>query len=486
MAEFGGKRASVVIGLAVALALTVVSVLATGFSIGSGRNDYQVSVHFPTANGLIEGSDVFFGGVKVGTVARIVVDGTPPEDNGNSSFTAPSQTATVTVSIKKDYAPLHQGATAAIRPKSLLGEKYVAMTVGDPSRPIIGDSSTLPASATSVNVELDQLVNVFDAPTRAQLQKLIDSLGIGLTGQGRNTNQTFQVGRQDLTNLGNVTDVLQARDAELRRVIEALTKITATLATDQQRSNYPDLLAHSDAVLKTLIDEDASVAQGIDRMNTFFGQVEAGLAGRQADLQSVLTDLPRTVSDLDALSSTLGPQGHVGLGIVQTSAPGVVGGDLVFGSQPMGNTYTRNVYTRVMPSQGCFTVNGRSFDSRGYATDNPPATRPGTGNPNGLCTLPVFAGNVCANPGNPVSSAQCLGGLAGALCVIESLPAAVCDTLTGGVGGAAAANTRSSTLPTTADIVQAPQLPLRGALGLPVQPAPSNATTDALLNFLLR
>jgi hypothetical protein len=121
----------------------------------------------------------------VGTVARIVVDGTPPADNANSNFSNPSQTATVTVSIRKDYAPLHQGATAAIRPKSLLGEKCVAMTVGDPSRPVIPDSATLPASATSVNVELEQLVNIFDAPTRAQLQKLIDSLGIGLAGQGR-------------------------------------------------------------------------------------------------------------------------------------------------------------------------------------------------------------------------------------------------------------------------------------------------------------
>ena len=486
MTEFGGKRASVAVGLAVALALSVVSAVATGFSLGSGRNDYQVNIHFPTANGLIEGSDVFFGGVKVGTVARIVVDSNPPADNANSNFAAPTQTATVTVSIRKDYAPIHQGATAAIRPKSLLGEKYVAMTVGDPSKPTIADSSVLPASATSVNVELDQLVNVFDAPTRAQLQKLIDSLGTGLAGQGRNTNQTFQVGRQDLNNLGNVTDVLQARDAELRRIIDALTKVTATLSTDQQRSNYPDLLAHSDAVLKTLIEEDASVAQGIDRMNTFFGQLEASLAGRQTDLQAVLTDLPRTVSDLDALASTLGPQGHVGLGIVQTSSPGVIGGDLVFGSQPVGNTYTRNVYTRVMPAQGCFTVNGRSFDSRGYATDNLPRTRPGTGNPTGVCTLPVFAGNVCANPANPVSSAQCLGALAGALCVIESLPATVCDAFTGGVGGAAAANTRNSLLPTSADTVQGPLAPLRGPLGLPIQAAPSNAATDSLFRFLLR
>ena len=376
MAEFGGKRASVALGLAVALALSVVSVVATGDHpqpCSSGRNDYEVSVHFPTANGLIDGSDVFFGGVKVGVVNSVVVDPTPPADSGNSNFQNPTQTALITVSIGKQYAPIHQGATAAIRPKSLLGEKYVAMTVGDPSKDAIPDSATLPPDAISVNVELDQLINIFDAPTRAQLQKLIDSLGQGLLGQGRSTNETFQTGATDLTNLASVTDVLQARDAELKRVIEALTKITQTLSTDQQRANYPDLLAHSDTVLKTLIAEDADVASGIDRMNTFFGLLDASLAGRQQDFNQIITDLPVTVSNVNALASVLGPQGHVGLGIVQAAAPGVVGGDLIFGSQPDANTYTNNFYTRVMPGQGCYSVAKRTYNANGYATDTQPA-----------------------------------------------------------------------------------------------------------------
>src|SRR5258708_23883841 len=232
MGELRGKRASVGLGLAVALAMSVVSVLATTLSLGSGRNDYEVNMHFPTANGLIEGSDVFFGGVKVGTVARVVVDQAALATNANSNFANPTQTADITVSIGKQYAPLHQGATAAIRPKSLLGEKYVAMTVGDPAKEAIPDGATLPPDATSVNVELDQLINIFDKRTRDQLQKLIDSLGAGLAGQGRNTNETFQTGATDLTNLAAATDLLQARDAELRKVIEALTKITQTLSTD--------------------------------------------------------------------------------------------------------------------------------------------------------------------------------------------------------------------------------------------------------------
>src|SRR5258708_1467679 len=432
MGELRGKRASVGLGLAVALAMAVVSVLATTFSLGSGRNDYEVNMHFPTANGLIEGSDVFFGGVKVGTVARVVVDQTPPATNANSNFANPTQTADITVSIGKQYAPIHQGATAAIRPKSLLGEKYVAMTVGDPANDAIPD-------ATSVNVELDSLINIFDKPTRDQLQKLIDSLGAGLAGQGRNTNETFQTGATDLTNLAGVTDILQARDAELRKVIEALTKITQTLSTDQQRANYPDLLAHSETVLQTLIAEDADVSQGIDRMNTFFGLVDQGLAGRQQDFQQIITDLPTTISDIDALASTLGPQGHVALPIVQAAAPGVVGSDLIFGSSPANNVYTNDLYTRVMPSQGCYDVGKRSYDSNGYAHDNQsnltrPSTTPGHGNPLTDCTTPAFTGSPCSlGVSDPVGGAFCLKALAGSICVLENLPTALCSILTGGM-----------------------------------------------------
>jgi virulence factor Mce-like protein len=500
MSEFGGKKASVGLGLAVALAISTVATMASIFSLGSGNNDYTVKVHFPTANGLIDGSDVFIGGVKVGVVNSVVVDPTPPADNGDSNFANPTSTAMATISIGKQYAPLHQGATAAIRPKSLLGEKYVAMTVGDPGRDAIPDGSTLPSDATSVNVELDQLINVFDEATRKQLQKLIDSLGTGLAGQGRNTNQTLQVGRQDLGNLAQVTDVLQARDAELKRIIDALSKITSSLATDQQRANYPDLLAHSDTVLKTLIAEDADVAQGIDRFNQFFGILDASFAGRQQDFQAVLSLLPRTVSDLDALASTLAPQGQVALRVAQKTAPGVIASDLIFGSTPASNTYTNDMYTRVMPSQGCFDVNTRTYNASGVAQDSPPTIRPGSANSSPVCTTPVFGQTNSVLGTTPCGKGIGFGtpaifcgtALTGSLCVAFGFPSdggpppgqgPGCNALTMGQGGPTTAGTpngglRGSTAPAGVQ---------RGVLGLPLQQASNdNQAADQLLGYLLR
>ena len=502
MSEFGGKKASVALGLAVALAISAVATMTTIFSLGSGNNDYQVKVHFATANGLIDGSDVLIGGVKVGTVGSVLVDNTPPADNNQSNFSNPTSTATATINIRRQYAPLHQGATVAIRPKSLLGEKYVAVTVGDPGKDAIPDGTTLPPQATSVNVELDQLVNIFDEPTRKQLQKLIDSLGTGLLGQGRNTNETFQVGGQDLGNFAKVTDVLQARDAELKRVIDALNKITGTLGSDQQRANYPDLLAHSEAVLKTLIAEDDDVQKGIDRMNAFFGILDAGFAGRQQDFQAVMGLLPRTVSDLDALATTMAPQGHVALGIAQQTMPGIIASDLIFGATPSKNTstnnytYTQNLFTRVLPTQGCVNVNTRTYDANGFAHDTPPAIRQP---PNPVCTTPTFvpsgqgtfgAGRCSLGiaPGNP--AAVCGFGLVGSLCVAfgfnsvpgpSAVPGQGCNGFTAGQGGPFIASLAAGGYtPASAE-------PQRGALGIPLEQASiDNQAAAQFLGYLLQ
>jgi virulence factor Mce-like protein len=501
MSEFGGKKASIGLGLAVALAISAVATMVGIFSLGSGNNDYTVKVQFPTANGLIDGSDVFIAGVKVGTVSSVTVDNKPPLDNSNSSFANPTQSAKATLTIGKHYAPLHEGATAAIRPKSLLGEKYVAMTVGDPGKNAIPDGTTLPPSAISVNVELDQLINTFDEATRQQLQKLINNLGTGLAGQGRNTNETIQVGRQDLGNLGQVTDVLAARDAELKRLIDALTKITQTLGSDQQTANYPDLLTHSQAVLKTLIAEDADVAQGTDRLNQFFAILDAGFAGRQQDFQAVLAALPRTISDLDALASTLGPQGHVALGIARSAAPGVVAGDLVFGATPANHTWTNDLWVRAMPSQGCSVVNTRYNDANG-ARDAPPTTRPGPNINTQLCTTPLLkAPPPCAayNPLGGPYTLQCGVPLTGALCVNFGYNANYQGPLSNlqrgylpygcPVGRLGTPSTPATTPTNVQPQGIQPQTiqPERGVLGVPLQlPPANNQAADALLGYLLR
>jgi virulence factor Mce-like protein len=456
------KRASVTLGVAMLVAIFSVVSASVGLSLNFGRADvYTVKAHFPTVNGVIENSDVFFGGVRVGFVSGLEVD-------------KDSHGATLTLNIEKAYAPLHEGATAQVRPKSLLGEKYIAATVGDPSKPAIEDGSTLPDSATNVNVELDELINILDQPTRDELQKLLHNLGLGLAGQGLNTNETFQTGRRNLDDLAAVTDVLQQRDTSLKRIIVALDKLTATLSTDPNRQTYVNLLKHSDQVLKILKEEDASVEQGIERMNTFFGQLDSGLNGREGDLRAIFGDIPETVTDLDALSQSLAHQGHVGKPVIQEAGAAAVEGPIIFGSQPAHGTsaFTNDVFTRVMPAQGCFDVNGRKVNDQGLYEDTPPPPiRPGPANATPLCTLPGIQGLACST----TDALTCLNAIGAGLCTIVHPP--TCPFM--------AANQNSALQPGTPTI-PTPSAPAGGGTPSPSVPAPSPSQASGLLDYLLK
>ena len=465
----GSRRASVAVGVAALIAIVTVVGASFDLSLNSGRSQsYQIKAHFPTVNGVIEGSDVFFGGVRVGNVTGLAVD----QD---------SHGATATLSIDKKYAPVHEGATAAVRPKSLLGEKYIFMTVGDPSKPAICDGCQLPDSATAVNVELDQLINILDEPTRKELQQLISNLGTGLAGQGPNTNQTFQTGQTNLSDLSQVTAVLAQRDAELKRIIEALTKLTATLSTDPNRATYVNLLKHSDEVLQTLKAEDATVQQSIDRTDQFFNELDQGLTPQASNLQGIFADLPNTITQLDALSVTLGRQGNVGYPVIKLAGAGALEGDLIFGSQPANGVgaFTNNVFTRVAPAQGCFSVNGRSTDANGLQQRNSTVVRRdqggGASDPSPLCTIP--GGGFLTCPSTLTSApATCVTAILQSLCALNIPPSTVCSTVPKPAAAAASNQVGSQAKPQA----QAQTAPAQQSA--PIDPN----TVNGLLHFLLK
>jgi hypothetical protein len=146
-------------------------------------------------------------------------------------------------------------------------------------------------------------------------------------------------------------------------------------------------------------------------------------------------------------------------------------------------TYTQDLYTRVMPSQGCFNMSTRSTGANGLAQDSqtPPLRE--------ICTTPAFGmltPRPCTNGIDDIRFAVVCGQtLAGSLCVafgFNSNPgtpvSAGCDTLTLGLGGPNVAVAAGGAAPASDQ---------RGVLGLPLQQAAAN--TDAanqLFGYLLR
>ena len=97
--------------------VVVVALVAASWcgGLGSGGGGYTVTIVFPAASNLNTGGLVEVNGFTVGNVKHLGVN------NGQ---------AMVQVSLNSANAPLHDGTTASIDYKSLLGERYVDLVPG--------------------------------------------------------------------------------------------------------------------------------------------------------------------------------------------------------------------------------------------------------------------------------------------------------------------------------------------------------------------
>jgi len=265
---------SIAVGATVATLLvagTGVALASPGISAGS---QHEFTITFPTASGLVLGSDVLEAGSKVGTISDIV-----PLQNDRAS---------VTVDIESDHWPMHQGLQADIRPKSLLGEMYVDLHDGPATNPVYDTNRVLNAPGDSVPVELDQFVNSLDSDTRSALRILLNDLGAGIAGEGVDLNQAIKTGRDDLAHLAVTGQTLNNRDPDLDRILVGLDGLFQKLTQDDQLNQMSQLIDNGKATLDAVEAEEQSFSRS-------FNDAERALAEANTSFDSVISHLRGTL-----------------------------------------------------------------------------------------------------------------------------------------------------------------------------------------------
>ena len=247
-----------VAGLAV-LALGVLTALnARSLPVLGDGTTY--SAEFTEAAGLSSGNDVRIAGVEVGRVSDVRLRG----DH-------------VLVSFKAKGAWLGDATGAAIRLKTVLGQKYLALDPQgegtlDPGRPIPRSRTTVPYDILAAFGELSSTVDRIDT---ARLAQSFDTLSATLA----NTPQSV---RAALTGLSRLSDSLASRDSQL----------TA-------------LLGNTRVVSQTLVDRDAAVRRLLEDGN----ELLATVSNREAAISTLLDGSRRLSSELSGLigESRVGP-----------------------------------------------------------------------------------------------------------------------------------------------------------------------------------
>ncbi len=207
---------------------------------------YQLSAQLPDANSMVKGNDVRIGGQRVGQITAItpenVTDAPCPFDPTRQCT---GQVAKVDMDLNKDLEQLPEDSTIVVRSKSALGLKYLQINRGDSSQGFKA-GSTMPLSAARPEpVEIDQVFNMFDSPTRTAIQANLLEFGNALAGRGVDLNaaigqlkplvEVLTPVMRNLadpnTGLSNFVSSLSATAAEVAPVAEIQGQLFADLDT---------------------------------------------------------------------------------------------------------------------------------------------------------------------------------------------------------------------------------------------------------------
>jgi ABC-type transporter Mla subunit MlaD len=147
-----------------------------------------------------------------------------------------SSVAVLDLTLERDAAPLPRDSTLLVRPRSALGLKYVEVTRGD-SPEGFEDGDTIPISAARPEaVEFDEVLNMFDDPTREAVATNTTGFGDAFAGRGESINTAIGAFRPLLRDIVPVAENLAAPETDLRRFFGELgdaARIVAPIADTQ-------------------------------------------------------------------------------------------------------------------------------------------------------------------------------------------------------------------------------------------------------------
>src|SRR5437773_1219897 len=148
MRSLMARRATLLIALA-GIAIAAIAL------VSGGDKGYVVYAQFEQAGPLRQGFKVRIDGAPVGKIEKLDLD--------------KRDRVIAKLRIDDNAAPVGRDARATARAADLLGEKFVDLDPGDRQNPA-PSGTVIPPSRTGVAVELDDLINALDLPTRQALR----------------------------------------------------------------------------------------------------------------------------------------------------------------------------------------------------------------------------------------------------------------------------------------------------------------------------
>ena len=236
---------------------------------------FVVKAEFSTAQAVIagQGQTVRVAGVRIGDIGGVDLE------NGR---------AIVKMDIDREYADLiRTDARALLRPKTGLKDMCIDLDPGSGDAPEVTEGHTIPIVATQPDVNPDEILSVLDDDTRDYLKLLVNGLGRGLEGRGRDLRDLFARFEPTHRDLARVNSQVALRRQNLRRLIHNLNVLN-------------EELADNDDELSTLVSSSADVLRA-------FASEERNISSAVQELPGALEQTTDTLQRVDRFAQVLGP-----------------------------------------------------------------------------------------------------------------------------------------------------------------------------------
>ncbi len=293
--ESGNWKAEALLG-AVTVGVIVVFVWLT-FSFGGGaaRDARSYVLLFDSALGLSVDNAVAVAGVKVGVVDRIAVDG---------------RRARVTVRVDPEVI-IHDDAKAALRQKTLLGEKYVDLDPGHDDKAALAAGSVIENNVPTV--EIDQVIrdvsvlvdrlNKITPPLESAIARVDGVLqeedGAALFAEATGT-------LRDLRTLVKETNKLVKTSGDDVGVVLAMARDKGPSLIERLESaagRVDTLLASVDPkAIERAADRVGPAAENIDRITTDMKLAMGDVRDAAKRLDGVLSRVDNTLKRLESIN----------------------------------------------------------------------------------------------------------------------------------------------------------------------------------------
>jgi phospholipid/cholesterol/gamma-HCH transport system substrate-binding protein len=280
------RKRSITVGIFVALGILI---FLTGvFVLGGKQNKFTRNMHvrsvFPNVGGLRAGNNVWFSGVKIGTVRRI-------------HFLSNSQVEVEMTVLEDAQQYIHKDATASISSDGLIGNRIVVLTGGSPQSPPIEENDRIRSVAS---LSSDEIMETLQANNKNLLKVTTDFKNIvEKISQGKGTVGAVITDPAVEQSFRNTLSGLESATTSAARASSSLSAFTAKLNT---RGALANELVTDTAIFRSLKSSAAKLNQTVNSAQETVASAQQAVTSAQTAVGNV----NRATAKLNSNDNALG------------------------------------------------------------------------------------------------------------------------------------------------------------------------------------